>query len=349
MSTNNDSIITFNLTSIFSKTSSYYISILVIIYILIYAVLHIFFSSWFDSRENMVIMTINVFILAIFVLYIMYFLFEMTPEDKKHPFIFMCRQTKNEFNSPISLVYMMMYLFVIYLVIFFFKIPKINGELPVSIHLLELKSWYFFILLLLINILKIGFGINIVDIVYDWIADIFNSLISGWKFGKELPDPLPSDPPPPSSIVKEEVFNISDNKYTYEDAQSICKIYDSRLATYTEMENAYKNGAEWCNYGWSDNQFALFPTQKSTWDTLQKSEGSKNNCGRPGINGGYISDSTIKYGVNCFGIKPTMTDKDISYSNKLSHHESTNTDTNPWTNKHSELVVSSYNNDKWSK
>ena len=28
---------------------------------------------------------------------IMYFLFEMTPEDKKHPFIFMCRQTKSNF------------------------------------------------------------------------------------------------------------------------------------------------------------------------------------------------------------------------------------------------------------
>jgi hypothetical protein len=30
---------------------------------------------------------------------------------------------------------------------------------------------------------------------------------------------------------------------------------------------------------------ALFPTQKETWDKLQKIKGHEHDCGRPGING----------------------------------------------------------------
>ena len=66
-------------------------------------------------------------------------------------------------------------------------------------------------------------------------------------------------------IPKNEVFNISNNLYTYDDAQAICSVYGAQLATYDQVEEAYKDGAEWCNYGWSENQMAFFPTQKSTW------------------------------------------------------------------------------------
>ena len=52
-------------------------------------------------------------------------------------------------------------------------------------------------------------------------------------------------------LEEPEVFHISDNTYTYDEANAICKAFDSRLATYEELENAYNNGAEWCSYGWS--------------------------------------------------------------------------------------------------
>ena len=107
-------------------------------------------------------------------------------------------------------------------------------------------------------------------------------------------------------------MNISNNLYTYDDAQAICSAYGAKLANYDQLEDAYKHGAEWCNYGWSDDQMAFFPTQKSTWDTLQKSEKSKNNCGRPGINGGYFANPYIKFGVNCFGKKPAPSDSDLA-------------------------------------
>ena len=104
-----------------------------------------------------------------------------------------------------------------------------------------------------------------------------------------------------------EVFNIPGNEYTYDEARALCKAYGAKVATYSQIENAYKSGAEWCNYGWSDSQLALFPTQKTTWDKLQKIKGHKHDCGRPGVNGGFIKNPNVRFGVNCFGNKPRIT------------------------------------------
>lgn len=111
-------------------------------------------------------------------------------------------------------------------------------------------------------------------------------------------------------VSGEEVFNIPGNNYTYLDAQALCKAYDSELATYEQIFNAYKKGAEWCNYGWSANQMAFFPTQQETWKKLQSEPGHENDCGRVGINGGYIANPHVRFGVNCFGSKPKITSKE---------------------------------------
>jgi hypothetical protein len=103
---------------------------------------------------------------------------------------------------------------------------------------------------------------------------------------------------------KEEVFNVANNLYTYDDAQAICKSFDARLATYDEVEESYEDGGEWCNYGWSADQMILFPTQKATWKELQKDPKTKYNCGRPGVNGGTMPNPYVKFGVNCYGKKP---------------------------------------------
>ena len=69
-------------------------------------------------------------------------------------------------------------------------------------------------------------------------------------------------PPVPEIQLKKQVFHIPGNKYTYPNAEALCDAYGARLANYNEVEEAYNNGAEWCSYGWTDNQMALFPTQK---------------------------------------------------------------------------------------
>jgi hypothetical protein len=74
----------------------------------------------------------------------------------------------------------------------------------------------------------------------------------------------------PEIKFRKQVFNIPGNHYTYNDAKAICNAYGAKLATYQQIESAYKNGGEWCNYGWSDGQMALFPTQQQTYNNLQK-------------------------------------------------------------------------------
>jgi uncharacterized protein YxeA len=103
----------------------------------------------------------------------------------------------------------------------------------------------------------------------------------------------------------QEVFNISKNSYTYYDAEPLCKALNAELATYEQVKQAYAQGAEWCNYGWVKGQMAVYPTQKGTFDTLQSGpENQRMSCGKPGLNGGYFDNPELRYGVNCYGVKP---------------------------------------------
>ena len=54
----------------------------------------------------------------------------------------------------------------------------------------------------------------------------------------------------------------------------------------------------------------LYPTQKHTYNKLKNIKGHEHDCGRPGINGGYIGNKQAKFGVNCYGIKPPITHKE---------------------------------------
>ena len=122
-------------------------------------------------------------------------------------------------------------------------------------------------------------------------------------------------PSTPSTL--QEVFFVSRNEYTYDDAPAVCAVYDADLATYEQVEAAHAKGAEWCGYGWTLGGMALFPTQESSWARLQKEvdQDKRTKCGRPGINGGYFDPNT-KFGVNCFGIKPACNNKTYPIGDK---------------------------------
>ena len=163
--------------------------------------------------------------------------------------------------------------------------------------------------------------------------------------------------PQPSTVpeikFKKQVFNIPGNYYGYEDAKALCQAYGSDLATYDQIEKAYNSGAEWCNYGWSANQLALFPTQQQTYNDLQKKSGHENDCGRPGVNGGYIANKKVKFGVNCYGYKPKITSeeeelmktatpypesaKDIAFQKRVDY----------WKNNIDDILVSPFNYNTW--
>ena len=44
---------------------------------------------------------------------------------------------------------------------------------------------------------------------------------------------------------------------------------------------------------------------------LNSEENHRNDCGRPGINGGFIDNPYVKFGVNCYGVKPEATEEDL--------------------------------------
>jgi hypothetical protein len=102
-----------------------------------------------------------------------------------------------------------------------------------------------------------------------------------------------------------EVFNVSKNDFSYYDAEPLCRALGAELATYDQVKEAYGKGADWCNYGWTKGQVAIYPTQKATWDELQSgAEDERDACGKPGVNGGYFDNPEMKFGVNCYGAKP---------------------------------------------
>jgi len=206
-------------------------------------------------------------------------------------------------------------------------------------------------ILLLVNGLQFFFGVDIVASVKQVflgnpVIDIQVQQNTGDITGSNVV---------PEIHYTEQVFNIPGNQYGYEDAKSLCTAYGARLATYQEVENSYNKGAEWCNYGWSDGQMALFPTQMSTYNNLQKIEGHEHDCGRPGVNGGYMANPHLKFGVNCFGYKPKMTEEEEQLMQVSTPYPKTEKDilfekrVDYWKTKINDILVSPFNYDTWSK
>jgi len=112
-------------------------------------------------------------------------------------------------------------------------------------------------------------------------------------------------------LAEGQVFNVSRNLYTYEEAAPLCKAMGAELATYEQIVDAQKGGADWCNYGWTKGQMAVFPTSQETFDKLQSGPPAyRTSCGKPGVNGGFFDNPELRFGVNCFGKRPVKKDTD---------------------------------------
>ena len=216
---------------------------------------------------------------------------------------------------------------------------KSTGQL-----ILETIIWIILFIIILSSLMKLLFGIEIIPRLKYLLSN--NPVIEIDINTKEEEQP--------ETQSNEEVFHVSGNKYTYKDAEPICKAYGARLANYNDIEKAYNNGGEWCEYGWSEGQMAFFPTQKDTWNNLQSSEKSKNACGRPGINGGYMENPNIRFGVNCYGVKPDITEKEKYLMDNTSYYntheeKAEKTRKGYWETHLSELILSPFNEYKWSR
>ena len=200
--------------------------------------------------------------------------------------------------------------------------------------------------LLIVNALQYFFSINVTA----YVSDIFSPVK---KVDIVVDQSLYQPAPVPEIRFKKQVFNIPGNYYDYENAKALCKAYGADLASYDQIEKAYNNGAEWCNYGWSANQQALFPTQKKTYDYLQTVPGHENDCGRTGINGGYMANPKLRFGVNCYGNKPKITPEEEELMKTTPAYPQTAQDiafqkrVDFWKTKVGDILVSPFNKNSW--
>jgi hypothetical protein len=127
---------------------------------------------------------------------------------------------------------------------------------------------------------------------------------------------------------KKEVYSVHTNQWEYDDAEAVCKLEDpeAELATYEQLVEAAKNGAHWCNLGWiksdkttnedDETRRAHFPIQKTLFNKTPDKCGLKwNNSDNidfaetdHALQGGLYNKNTNKFGVNCYGVKRTITD-----------------------------------------
>lgn len=219
-------------------------------------------------------------------------------------------------------------------------------------NFLEILMWGVFLTVVLMNGLRYFYGANIVANISKLFQetpelDITVTTDSG-KDSQDGPAPVPE------ITFEKQVFHIPGNTYKYDDAKAVCAAYGGRLASYNEIEDAYEDGADWCSYGWSEKQMALFPTQKEKWEKLQKIKGHEHDCGRSGINGGYFANPNVKFGINCYGYKPEITSqeqKNMSESDGLpvtKKQQDFKKLVDKWKKKIPEIIVAPFNNNSWS-
>ena len=204
------------------------------------------------------------------------------------------------------------------------------------------------IVLIIINAFQYFFNVSITT----YITDIFSNkpkIDIIVDQGSYQPESVPT------IKFKKQVFNIPGNYYNYENAKALCTSYGAKLASYKQVEDSYKDGGEWCNYGWSEGQNALFPTQQKTFDNLQGIKGHEHDCGRPGINGGYIANPQVQFGVNCYGNKPKINKEEEELMKTVSPYPQTKEDlifqkrVDYWKEKIDEILVSPFNYNSWGQ
>ena len=267
-------------------------------------------------------------------------------------------------DMKLSFITLLIIIVTVYIIIFFIVGNMKGGEsnsYSVVVLLLEIFLWATLIYVIYIN-LK-----NTNDENYNFQAEmknLFNSKIADLTINSEKNHYLNGrngESSDNNTTNKEndkkcnndkndnkEVFHIANNKYNYNEARDICEKYNSSLATYEQLEKAYENGANWCSYGWSKDQLALFPTQKKIYNELKNIPGHENDCGRPGINGGFFKNKEMKFGVNCFGVKPKPKHLDKHYMHSVNHTPIIDKNISNKDDVFNKFIVAPYNKDKWS-
>ena len=388
MSSSTDTYDSNNIQTLISEVFNQSNVSLVVIFLAIYFVLYFGLGVYFNKSENpvgtqmAVSRMIDFLVIGSFIFILLSSYLALSEDDKNHMFAYLLQWTKEYFESNKTIIELALGLILFYAFVYLCQVPMTVDAKPISISFIENKLWILLAIQVILMFFKYVLKINIIDDILtnnliNWFnqaphkdvstkdvstKDVSGNDVSGNDVSgnRASTKDVSGNTPKPSvaPIQIDEVFNVTNNLYTYDDAQAICSAYDAKMATYDQVEDSYNNGGEWCNYGWSADQMALFPTQKNTWDTLQKTDKHKNDCGRPGVNGGYISNPYMKFGVNCYGKKPKASVDELAKmaANNSKSYPKTLQDqvldakVQFWKDNASKMLnLNSYNKDKWSE
>jgi hypothetical protein len=134
-----------------------------------------------------------------------------------------------------------------------------ESALFANISILEIFLWAILIIVVLLNGFQYFFNTNITTEISDLLSTKPKITIA--QSVPEDSDGRGDLGSGPSLKMRKQVFHIPSNIYDYENAKALCQAYGADIANIDQMEEAHKSGAEWCSYGWSDNQMILYPTQ----------------------------------------------------------------------------------------
>lgn len=141
---------------------------------------------------------------------------------------------------------------------------------------------------------------------FDYLFDLeFNPCTSGIETPSEITAEEEQEYAARLTKREPEVFHISDQIYPYDQAACKCAAYGAELATKSQVIDAYNEGANWGTYGWSAGQQAFYPVQKDAYFRCLKRTDPERwyECRGPGVVGGRFKKG-VRFGVNCFGIRP---------------------------------------------
>lgn len=346
-------------------------------------VLGMYFKNSTEDFDRVLSRSIDIFILVlILIAFLAVYYSSPSTSDFNTSATNFFTDLKTFLENSWSLLYLGMILIVIYTVVYLFRIPNTNELKPFMLGLIENTTWILFAIVLFEVMIRKIFNIDLIENATNFfnqtfpdskttITDSSGNLINTKDTSKSASVIVNKSQTNNNNncgntiaggeTPHDEVFNITGNNFTYEDAQTICSAYDAKIATYDQIEEAYNQGAEWCNYGWSEGQMAFFPTQKETWNKLQKHPSTSNNCGRPGVNGGYMANPKLRFGVNCFGKKPAMKESDSTTMKSYQQTVNTQVPLTPeeakmnekmkyWKENASKLLnINGFNQNKWSE
>ena len=237
--------------------------------------------------------------------------------------------------------------------------PSMGGQQSNGgMKIMEMLMWGTLVFLVLINGLQYFFSIDVktaIKNIFSSVPEVGVTITDNDDDSSSSNDTDASNGIIPEIMIEKQVFHIPEQKYSYYDAEALCAAYDARLATLEEIDDAYNDGGEWCSYGWSQDKLALYPTQPDTYKQLKEIRGHRHDCGRSGINGGFIKNPYARFGANCYGHKPKASQKELDYMEDTTPFPQNERDrkfdrrVDHYRRKLKDILVAPFNRGDWSE